>query len=1726
MLEGNEKVKGALEFLSCYPFPAWVHTAVSPSMHVRSGVSLEPKWFNPAFSSLFGSSQQFLDALGTGDPLMSFGLWLEAKDAAPTTHTVTLKVRWIQENSANRIEIAGDDIRTEIVIDVELELTRTPIRSENINDISNGNSTDDTSAPDLTVITSIPRSALPQGENLTSAITTPKSTPRNRRRVPLKLRDLPGFGSTPPLASSRKPSFASGSSTSEFAGVGGIGGGTGVGGGPTMAEMVENYPWEDTVLGPKKNWDVCLRQAVDLTLKSPFPVGVWWGPDLVLIYNDAYAEMSTTKHPFIFAQKGQVAWGELWDRLGPALHRCTKGHAVFEVDDMLFMERLETLEQPFEETYHSWSWTPIIDSHGQFSGVFNATHETSPKVVAERRLNTLQLLGSNTATAQNKEAFCRAALATLEENDKDIPFAALYLSDMSNTVPEPDEPNTTPQVAGAPHPDFDSIKLRLELRGTIGIPDDHDYTPSSLSIVIHPMISPPLTPSTQFRWPIQQAIRDKQAIRVAIPHHVSDGIQRRGWGDRPLHAVVIPISSEGNAKPLGVLIAGLNTRRNFDADYNKWVDVMRSSMSSLLTASIAREDEVKRAEQLAELDAAKTALFSNASHELRTPLTLIGGPISECLAETKESNIKAKLATAARNVDRLVRLVDSLMDFSRLEAGRLEGRYSPVLFGPYVAELASVFKPVIEKAHLDYTITYDANETRSLFIDQDYMEKIIFNLIGNAFKYTLSGSIAVKVVYSERDVSLIVKDTGVGIPAADLPRIWDRFHRVEATSRSHEGTGIGLSLTKQFVSLHGGTIQVTSVVPSEDSDDHGSIFTAIFPLGKDHLPASSLIQEAPSQKQRYAKGIVAEAARWRIAGDSMTPSDSDESYGSLDGQRYSDLTFRPEDLVLLVDDNQDMLEYIKEIFGRYCRVRIASNGQIALEMARKYSPQLIISDVMMPVLDGFGLVVALKEDPLLQAIPIILLSARAGDSNKAEGILCGADDYVPKPFSSRELLARASLQIQLGKSRRDMESQFQERTKEVQILTDLSPAGLFRVNNDGNMLQCNDRFREFSGLGLGQETQWLDFVHQDYQKQVTLALTDALQQQRDGSVDFVFSNGIWVKCSFRWWKHGLVGTVTDMTMTRLYEEALTSRAEDAEERRIEAEERRRSQELLMDVTSHELRQPVSAVINCASVVLGNLTRLRKALGDCEEKKQGFEVTPDLLSEIDKDLESLNAIELCGIAQGHIVNDILTLSRMQLHMLTLHESTFPLVREVRQVCSILFNEMESKGIKYGLNFGDSIQKLGIKYVSADKIRFGQVIINLLSNAIKFSQISPKKLINIDVEVSQNPPTDGTCRYPSERAISEDPIPEGERVPIHVYVSVQDSGPGLQPKDLELLFQRFQKGTNSEVVFGGSGLGLFVSRKICDLLGGKIEVWMINAEEALVQLNAFQVDACSIDGNGSIFRFYVLMHTESVPLSQTQVSQSPDETTTAPPLRVLVAEDNHTVLVRQLGSNNCIPSAAVNGAEAVDAVLQAGDKPFDCILMDCEMPVMSGLDATRELRRLEAEGLVPPQRQVHGKHSESRHIMLRRRGGGGPPTAAQRVAWKLERNLKQSIRQQEEARAAAAWRQDHVPDIDQIEVPESFLKDPVMRLWYIAHCGPDGTFLRSNGAQDYPMFASYHPPPTPPLRRRLRIARKLIPLVLPRYAAFIWRMAGWRAVVQIVADASLGFLPAWGTFAQGR
>ncbi|PVF95897.1 hypothetical protein CPB86DRAFT_737923 [Serendipita vermifera] len=1506
---GMEEV---LPFLKAYPFPAWVCAAIT-GHRASTGFVLEPIWSNPPFDALLSSPSALVTAMGDIGAFVSFGAWLESTQDDQTTYTLTLKVGWEHD------ELPEGVIETT----VELELARTKVV--------------DAKGQTFAVVTSTSKRPLPKTLKDTAQ---PREPPRKRRRIIGKLENLPSFRSSISNHSSSGSSPTNSITAIDRRTPRALEG-------HSMFEMIEAFPWETTSLGPKASWDPCLRQASQLILTYPYPAALWWGDELVTFYNDPYSVMLTTKHPRIFGQAGMEAWGEIWDTLGPALTVCMKGIPVFKQDDLLFMDRLESETQRLEETYHTWSWVPILGQDGKFAGIFNTTVETSSKVIAERRMSTLQTLGNRASTAPNRESFCQATLSSLEENDKDIPFALLYLMDSESHTGEASQ--RIGEVG------YGVTQICLRLRGVIGVPDKNPYAPETFSFTFSPLGTTSSTSSLErFCWPFEQATHERTFVPFPVLPEVAKSFERRSWGDPTTHAVIMPLSSDLDSKPLGFLIMGLNTRRNFDADYRSWISLLKSALDSYLTGSIAREEEVKRANYLAELDAAKTALFSNASHELRTPLTLIAGPVNDIINITTDPLIRSKLSTASRNIDRLTRLVDSLMDFSRLEAGKVEGRYIPVQFGSFVAERARVFQPIIEKGSLKFNIIYDEEETRQLFIDVDYMEKIIFNVIGNAFKYTMEGGIEVEVVYTDKDASLIVRDTGVGIPETDLPRIWERFHRVEATSRSHEGTGIGLSLTKQFVELHGGRISVKSVVPTLHSTDHGSEFKATFPLGKDHLPAARCFEDICfPQKKNYARGIVAEAARWALPGHPTPSTDSEEFSSGSDPQRMADLALESSDLILLADDNQDMLEYIRDIFSKYCRVKTASNGRIALELARKHSPHLIISDVMMPALDGFGLVNSIKEDPMLESTPIILLSARAADANRAEGMLSGADDYVSKPFSSRELLARASFHIQLGKRRREMEAKFKERTKEMQILSDLSPSGLFRLDIKGQMAQCNNRFRELAGMREGEENNWLEFVHVDYRSRVQSTLREALEKESLTQVDFVFSNGNWVKGHVRWWPLGLVGTVTDMSLTRLYEDSLKKRAKEAEERRIEAEERRKGQELLVDVTSHELRQPVSAVINCANLVYKNLNKLREKLGECAKVKRGFMVDDELLSQLDEDLESLNGIEICGLAQGHIVNDILTLSRMQLHMLALQDSVFPLVREVRQVCSIFINEMRIKGITHSLTFGPSVQTLAVKYVSGDKIRFGQVITNLLSNAIRFSQLSERKVIDIAVDVSRHPPdSEVGCLKPEGKEKDLVPFAEGELSPVYIYVSVHDSGPGLKPEDLEILFQRFQKGTNSEETFGGSGLGLFVSRhvylKICDLLGGRIEV-----------------DPNSVKQTGSIFNFFVQMSTARPPLQLAASARNSTTVYEGAPLRILVAEDNQinrTILIRQLKANNCIAVEAINGAEAVELAVKAGDATFDCILMDCEMPVMSGFDATKELRRLESLGQIPPQRII--------------------------------------------------------------------------------------------------------------------------------------------------------------------
>jgi signal transduction histidine kinase len=424
--------------------------------------------------------------------------------------------------------------------------------------------------------------------------------------------------------------------------------------------------------------------------------------------------------------------------------------------------------------------------------------------------------------------------------------------------------------------------------------------------------------------------------------------------------------------------------------------------------------------RLGELDAAKTAFFNNVSHEFRTPLTLMLGPLEDSLADAADplgSRQKARVELALDNALRLLKLVNALLDFSRLEAGRMSASYAPLDIAELTGELAAMFESAAGKAGIRLVIDCP-RLSEPAWVDRDLWEKIVPNLVSNAFKFTHAGEITVRVREEAARVVLEVADTGVGIPEAERARIFERFHRVAgARGRTNEGTGIGLALVRELVELHGGRVSVESEV------GRGTTFRVEIPKGFAHLPAHAVSEKAADAgKGRDAAAHAAEAARWSRP-SAKAPSAPDAAALKPASP--------PRAQVLVVDDNPDLREYLRGLLTPVYEVATASDGLAALEAVRARRPDLVVSDVMMPRLDGFGLVRELRADPSTAFLPVILLSARAGEESAIEGLHAGSDDYLVKPFSARELLARVRTHVELARMRRAWTLELEHANREL-----------------------------------------------------------------------------------------------------------------------------------------------------------------------------------------------------------------------------------------------------------------------------------------------------------------------------------------------------------------------------------------------------------------------------------------------------------------------------------------------------------------------------------------------------------------------------------------------------------------------------------------------------------------------------------------------------------------------
>jgi signal transduction histidine kinase/CheY-like chemotaxis protein len=767
-------------------------------------------------------------------------------------------------------------------------------------------------------------------------------------------------------------------------------------GGGEMGALIRAMDWSRTPIGPVDDWSPTLRTMVSFLLANRFPLLLWWGPQYISIYNDAYRPILGVKHPRSMGQPVSECWSEIWHILKPLIDTPFAGGPATWMDDIA----LEIKRHGFvEETHFTIAYSPVPDDTAArgIGGVLATVHEITEKVVAERRVQVLRDLGARGADARSAEEACAIAATTLADHVKDVPFALFYL--------------------------IDGNAKEARLAGAAGVAPNEPASPLSIPL-----------DAEDTAWPLARAMRHQQ---IVVVENLTDRFTRvppGPWSDPPHSAVVVPIRSTKAHELAGVVVAGVSPRLRLDDLYRSFFELMASQIATSITNARAYEEERKRAEALAAIDRAKTAFFSNVSHEFRTPLTLMLGPMEEALAAPAEAlpHKRDDLAMAHRSGLRLLRLVNTLLDFSRIEAGRLQACYEPVDLARFTAELASEFRAATEKAGLRLTIDCPPL-SEPVWIDRDMWEKIVLNLVSNAFKFTLEGGITVRVRQRDGHAVLSVEDSGIGIPVHELSQIFDRFHRIEgARGRTDEGSGIGLALVQELTKLHGGSVQVESTLGT------GSAFTVAVPLGTQHLPADRLHAERTLVSTAIgAQPYVAEALRWLPGGSPASGASVDVEDGLLAERPTVAAPGAERATVLLVDDNADMREYVRRLLLPHYEVRTAGDGMAALEVMRAQPPDLVLTDVMMPRLDGFGLVRKVRADPALARVPVILLSARAGEESSIEGLEAGADDYLTKPFSARELLARVTANLKMAELRRGFEQRIAKDMRAMTLLQDL-----------------------------------------------------------------------------------------------------------------------------------------------------------------------------------------------------------------------------------------------------------------------------------------------------------------------------------------------------------------------------------------------------------------------------------------------------------------------------------------------------------------------------------------------------------------------------------------------------------------------------------------------------------------------------------------------------------------
>lgn len=1236
--------------------------------------------------------------------------------------------------------------------------------------------------------------------------------------------------------------------------------------------LMRTCDWSTTKLGHPSQWPSSLRAIVRAMLNSRFAMWMAWGPELTFLCNDAYLPTVGIKRDWVIGSRSDKVWEEIWPDIGPRIaHVLATDQATWDEELPLYLQRRGYVE----ETYHTFSYSPLTDDDSLTAGMLCVVAEVTEKVIGERQLATLRDLGASLAIASTRTDAMAALEQCLAAHRRDIPFALVYLTDK------------------------DARAMSLAAI--------HGLDRSSPSVVPDIVLGGP-----DDRWSFSTAT-DMAVVKIG-PEIVA-GLALDHWQIAPQQALVIPITSAETATPVGHIVAGLNPHRAFDASYEGFIELLVAQVA----AAMARADEYKkareRAEALAELDRAKTAFFSNVSHEFRTPLTLMLGPLDDALADGSGSSAqRERMELAHRNALRLLRLVNSLLDFSRIEAGRVQVSFRPTDLAALTTELASSFRSATDRAGLRLVVDA-APLSQPVYVDRDMWEKIVLNLLSNAFKFTFDGVIAVSLAQSGDNVCLTVRDTGTGIEADELPKLFDRFHRVEgAKGRSFEGSGIGLALVRELVRQHGGDIAVESKL------GEGSAFTVTLPLGTAHLP-DDRVEAAAADRATAGRALsfVEEALRWIPGGspsddllDSATPHDLAPTAGTVvDGAAPT--------RVLLADDNSDLRGYITRLLRQSgYQVIAVADGEEALKQARASRPDILVTDVMMPRLDGFGLLRAVRDDPTLRDLPIVMLSARAGEEAKVEGLEAGADDYLTKPFSARELLARVSANVAMSRVRREAkqavdasEALAREQAERAQLALDAGAIiGIWIWNVQDDRIFGDERFaRSFDldaelcrrGLPLDQVVV---SIHDDDRDRVNAEIGRALERggsyrceyrvrQHDGSYRWIEANGR-VDLDERGKALRFPGVLIDVDHRHKIESALRQLNEELEQRVAKAiAERESAEEALRQAQKMEAVGQLTGGVahdfnNLLTIISGNIDIGRRSLSS---------------GEVQRASRAMDHAQKGAERAAALTQRLLAFSRRQ----PLAPKPINVDRLVGGMADLLHRSL-GETVKL-----ETISTPGLWRVEVDPNQLESAILNLAVNARDAMQGGGELTIET-----------ANARLDETYSAAHAEVAPGN----YVVIAVTDTGEGMTKEIMARVFDPF---FTTKEVGKGTGLGLSMVYGFVKQSGGHVKVYSEPAEGTTIKIYLPRLMS-NEDEAEDVVKWEV---------DRTDRTQS-----------ILVVEDDDDVraytveILRELGYT---VREAHDGPTAVK-LLERKDQKFDLLFTDVVMPEMSGRELVERAKQI--------------------------------------------------------------------------------------------------------------------------------------------------------------------------------